>query len=115
MMDSSKWWRRFSPDRGSTRSGRKNILPDPLAIRSGVFPGQSIRQEHRTKSLSQILLVRLPHLLKVLYQERFGDGGKHRDAIFLPFAVADRYLMTVKIQILDPQTQRLQQSQSSSI
>ena len=96
-------------------TGRKDILPAPLAASIRVFSGQRIGQRDLAKTGIQIVIVNRLDLLQVTLQGFNDCGGQQSDPILETLPIVDGYLPHGEIHILDPQAQALHQPETSPI
>src|SRR6266498_4650032 len=95
--------------------GPKHILPGPRARRIRVFAGERIWKLHSAIAGRQIRSVQLLDVDKLFLQHRNDGLRQHREAIFRAFAMTDRDLATLKIEIFEAQAQTLHQAQPTAV
>lgn len=88
---------------GGRLLGGEDIRPAPFPFGIGELACQGIGQVNRAIALPQVFLVYSLHLLEVVLQRGDQDGGQHRAAVFLAFAVAHGDLAIGDVQVFDPQ------------
>ena len=100
---------------GVERRGREDVLPSPLAVGVPVFLGQGERERSATKPAPKILIVLPVHPRELGEEALAARSGQHGNAVLRPFAVADRHLVTIEVEILDPQGQALDDAQAGAV
>ena len=98
-----------------TRKGGEEVLPDPFFGSVGVFSGEGVRQVYFSKAFFHILLMDGAHSFQVSLQVRDERIGKHGEAVFFAFAIADDNLVITEVNILHTQAQTFHEAQSASI
>jgi len=93
----------------------KDILPDRITASSGVFVGERVR--HPDPSGAKL------HVFSMLYEcavdlavQRVGQSLRQGDVpVFFSFAISDKHLLSLKVNVFDPQPNRLHKSQPRSV
>jgi len=94
---------------------RKDPLPPPLFPRVWIFALKGIGQSDSAQASLKIALVLSSYQIKVLGERFFDCCGKHRVPVLVPLTSPNYDLVTVEINVLDPQPQAFHQSKSRSI
>jgi hypothetical protein len=94
---------------------RKDILPGKFTFRIRVFSPQGIGEVDGAQAHGEVKLVLGSHLFEMETQRFEQDIWKHGDPVILPFPITDDDLAIVKIQILDPQTEHLDEAKPTAI
>ena len=91
------------------------MLPYPLRMGIGVFPVESVGQVDKTEALLEVHLVESFNAVQMVLEGILEKIWKDRDAIFVPFAIANEKGLLFKIEILDPQTKAFHEPQPASV
>jgi hypothetical protein len=108
------------PDRSGLRVERplargEHVLPRPAPRGAGVFPGDGIGKPDRPVPAGKVSLVeplRRPHLLPQGIPELLGQNGQ---PVLAALALPDRQLAHIEVDVLHPQPQGLQESETRTI
>src|SRR3954454_11090527 len=92
--------------RGARR--RKDILPHPFTSCVRILLRECVRQVHAAITLRDVFGMEPAHAEEMYLQIGGYEFGKHRDAVLSAFAIADKGLMTLEIDILYPEAHRLE-------
>lgn len=99
---------------GELRRG-ENILPDPFLCGIRIFPSQRIGQINLPKSRREIPFMESLDIIQV-QPDGFPDtDGQNRCAVLVAFGGPDQEQARAKINVLDPQTKQLHETQSRPI
>src|SRR2546422_32543 len=96
-------------------SGRKYVLPTPVACGPRILSRQRVRQEYLATAVLQVLLVHYLHFREMAFQWLLQALRQHRNPILFSFPVANRYLSVSEVQILNPQAQTFHQSEAGTV
>jgi hypothetical protein len=100
---------------GIVLRSRKDPLPCPISTGVWIFSLQSIRQYNPTESFLEIFLM-LASICLDLFEEGFFDRrGQHCVPVFITFTSSNNDLIPRKIDIFDPKTAALHQSQTTTV
>ena len=95
--------------------GGEDILPAELARGVRVLALQRVGQPDLTPAGSEIFLVNATHPLDLRMQRLLEAVRKHGAAVLRPLPFANDEEPRRKVDVLDPQSQRLEKSQTSSV
>ena len=94
---------------------REEILPAELACGIRVLSLQRVGQPNQTPASGEILPVNSTHPLDLIMQRLLETVGKHGAAVLRPLPFANDEEPRRKVDVLDPQSQRFEETQTSSI
>src|SRR5450759_3725431 len=97
------------------RSGGKNILPRPLAVRRGILACEGVRQVHASAFVREVGLVHGVRASQLLPQWDYQDSWKYSYAVLAALTIAHNDGPALKFDILDAQTHRLEDAHPCAV
>lgn len=88
---------------GRKLRSRKDPLPPPLTVGSGIFSRQRVGQIHAAEAMPEVALRLLTYALQMTGERGFHYGGQHREALFVPLTCAADDVIACQIDVFDSQ------------
>jgi hypothetical protein len=95
--------------------GRKNVLPDPISRRVGVFAVQGARKEDGAAPASELLSMQFLDAGEMRLERTAKSLGQDRDPLAHSFALADRDLPIAEVDVFDPEAEALEETEPAPI
>ena len=97
-----------------TRCG-EDPLPEPLAGRRWMLPAQGVREQNLSVALLEVALVETADLHQVALERPAETPRECRHPVAPALALPDRELRAGEVEVLDPKSQALHQTEASSV
>lgn len=99
----------------SSRSGREDVLPVPIALHPCQLAIEGRRDIDVAVSISEVLFVVLLDHDEMVFEATSHAIGEHRDPILVAFGIMDSYMGEIEVDVFDPQAKALEDPHSSSV